>query len=84
MIIWGVENHTEQWAEPFYFDITLNESFTDFTKYTLLFGDLDHPEITYGEYTVNRNLWGQDYYSNDNWDPSEQNWRYIINGSNGS
>jgi hypothetical protein len=82
VMIWGVENLTEQWTEPFYFDVVLNESLTDFTKSTLLFGDANCLEITYEEFNQNRGFWDKGYYSNNNWHQFERDWKYVINSSN--
>ncbi len=72
VMIWGIENTTEQWTEPFYFEVVLDSNESDFSEYTFLLGDLNKPEIPYEEYRVNRNYWEED----------ERNWKYIINKKN--
>jgi hypothetical protein len=69
VMIWGIENTTEQWTEPFYFEIKLLRNKMDFKEYTFLFSDLDNPEISYEVFGYNR----------DYWHPTERNWKYIIN-----
>jgi hypothetical protein len=69
IMIWGKKNTTEQWTEPFSFEIVICENKSSFKEYTFLFSDLDKPEITYEEFRENRNYWDQD----------EINWKYIIN-----
>ena len=69
VIIWGVENTTDQWTDPFYFEVDLGNCKTDLNEYTFLFGDLNKSEISYEEFKINRNYWEQ----------PERNWKYIIN-----
>ena len=71
-----------QWTEPFYFEVKLNEDESNFTKLAMLFSDLDNPEITYNEFNKNRDIWDNDFYLNSSWHPSERNWKYIIHSSN--
>ncbi|MBG6133198.1 Fe-S-cluster formation regulator IscX/YfhJ [Aquimarina sp. EL_43] len=72
IMIWGIENITEQWTDPFYFEIKLKENNPDFDEYTFLFCDLDKSEISYEDFSMNRNYWN----------PIERNWKYIINQKN--
>jgi hypothetical protein len=68
VMIWGRNNTTEQWTEPFIFEIELlieNSSLEDFTFF---FGDLYYNEITYEEFVNDR-----EYWANKN-----NNWKYII------
>lgn len=53
VMIWGLEGVTEQWTEPFYFEIELKQN--GFNKYIFLFSDLDNPEISYEDYRQNPN-----------------------------
>ncbi|MEM6737678.1 MAG: hypothetical protein AAF620_16565, partial [Bacteroidota bacterium] len=69
VMIWGMENTTEQWTDPFYFEIELGNEQPDFNEYTFMISDLDNPEIPYEEFRMNRNYWGQ----------TERNWKYVIN-----
>jgi len=82
VMIWGVKNSTEQWTEPFYFNVFLNGSQTDFIKSILLFGDENCSEIAYEEFNQSRSFWDVGYYSNDSWHPFERDWKYIINSRN--
>jgi len=76
VIIWGIENVSEQWTEPFYFQITLNKK--AFSKYIFMFGDLHTHSIPYEEFKQNRDYWDKEFFMNSNWNPSERNWKYII------
>lgn len=69
VMIWGVESTTEQWTDPFYFEVELGNNESEFTEYTFLLGDLNKPEISFEEFRMNRNYWGQ----------NERDWKYIIN-----
>ena len=68
VMIWGIENSTDQWTEPFYFEIELTPAWQSFEKYTFLFGDSDKSEISYEDFSLNRNYWGH----------CKGNWRYTI------
>ncbi len=81
VMIWGVENTTEQWTDPFYFTV-LFEDKDYIPKCTLLFGDSNCAEITYEEFNSDRNYWDEDYYSSPDWHPYERDWKYIINSNN--
>jgi hypothetical protein len=72
IMIWGIENTTEQWTDPFYFEIKLKQNTLGFNEYTFLFCDLDKSEISYEDFSMNRNYWN----------PTERNWKYIINQKN--
>lgn len=69
VIIWGIEDSTDQWTEPFYFEIELTRIGQGFKEYTFLFGDLDKPEISYEDFNLNRSHWK--YH--------KRNWKYEIN-----
>jgi hypothetical protein len=69
VMIWGVDDTTEQWTDPFYFDMELLPDGSGFKRYTFLFCDLNNPEITVGEYRKDRSYW----------DIKDRNWKYIIN-----
>lgn len=71
VIIWGRKNTTEQWTEPFFFEIELLKEEVSFKKFTFLFSDLDNPEATYEEFRDHR----------DHWTTSNRNWKYIIRSS---
>lgn len=71
VMIWGKMDTTEQWTEPFSFEIELLKDKTSFKEFTFVFGDLNNSEITYEEFRNNR----------DYWFASNRNWKYIINSS---
>ena len=48
-------------------------------KYSFGFGDTEIDELDYLEYSNNRGYWDRDFYSNNSWNPSERDWKYIIN-----
>lgn len=79
IMIWGKTDVTEQWADPFYFEIIQSQNRTAFTQYTFLFSDLNNPEITYEYFNEHRYFWDKEYYSTNEWNPSERDWKYIIN-----
>ncbi|TAM94741.1 MAG: hypothetical protein EPN39_16730 [Chitinophagaceae bacterium] len=72
VMIWGIENTTEQWTEPFFFEIELSQNKIDFNAYRFLFGYLNNFEIPYEEFKQNRSYWKS----------IPQNWKYIINRKN--
>ena len=78
VMIWGMDEVTDQWTDPFYFEIQLNERELTFFKYHFLFCDLNQGEISYEEFAKHRQYWTEDYYSNSAWDVSEKDWNYII------
>ena len=69
IMIWGKLNTTEQWTDPFYFELRLPRDEANSKRHTFLFSDLKHEEITYRSFRENRNYW----------DATERNWKYIIN-----
>ncbi|WP_271782406.1 hypothetical protein [Aquimarina algiphila] len=69
VMIWGLENITEQWTDPFYFEIKLNQDKPNFDEYTFLYCDLNRSEISYEDFNINPNYWKT----------KEIEWRYIIN-----
>jgi hypothetical protein len=75
VMIGGVENVTDQWTDPFYFEIELNKAKSDFNEYTFLFSDLYKSEISYEEFRDNRSYWRP---STSN----ERDWKYVINQKN--
>jgi hypothetical protein len=82
IIIWGRLNTTEQWTDPFYFEVILNSDWSDFIEFTFLYEEDDISEITYDEFRKNRNMWDIAFYSDKNWNPSERDWKYIFNQKN--
>ena len=71
IMIWGREDMTEQWTDPFSFEIELSMDEVNFERFTFLFCDLDIHEIPYEEFKINREYW----------DNSNRNWKYIINSN---
>src|SRR5690606_23939058 len=68
VMIWGQNDTTEQWTEPFVFELELPNEAMNYRDFTFLFGDLDNAEITYEDFRFNR----------DYWTDSKRNWKYII------
>ncbi|WP_460473296.1 hypothetical protein [Emticicia fontis] len=64
VMIWGIRHTTEQWVEPFYFDVTLrknkNSKKVNMSIYNLYFGNTDNPAIPYSYFTKKREYWQQD------------------------
>ena len=71
VMIWGMKNTTDQWTEPFIFEIELLNEEVNYREFVFLFGDLDKAEITYEEFRDNRSYWTV----------NNRNWRYIIKSS---
>jgi len=82
IIIWGRENTLQQWTDPFYLEIKLNNYSNGFLEYTYLFGEVNSSEVTYEDFNLSRNMWDKCYYSDQDWNPSERKWDYIINYKN--
>jgi hypothetical protein len=68
VMIWGRHNTTEQWTDPFLFEIELNKDRLDFKSISFWFCDLLDPELTFERFVENRN-----YYNFD-----RINWKYTI------
>ncbi|AEE51477.1 hypothetical protein [Haliscomenobacter hydrossis] len=79
VMIWGRIDTTQQWIDPFYFEMILNATCSNFVEFTFLFGEEKNIEVTYEEFNTNRNLWGGGFYSDIYWTPFERDWKYIIN-----
>lgn len=71
IMIWGKKGTTEQWTDPFFFEIDLLRDKTGFKKFTFLFCDMYNHEITYEQFKANRNYWTKGI----------RNWRYIIDSN---
>lgn len=69
VMIWGKLNISDQWVDPFYFNIQLNDNEIGFNNYSILFADLNSPSISYENFAKNR-----DYF-----DRIEKDWKYGIN-----
>lgn len=73
VMIWGEGRSTEQWVEPFYFNIALRKNKVSMTvnikEYNLFFGDANNPAIPYGYFSGKREYWEQ----------QERNWAYQFN-----
>ncbi|SFN92153.1 hypothetical protein SAMN05421594_4719 [Chryseobacterium oleae] len=65
IMIWGENGTTEQWVDPFYFTINLNND----SAYKFFFKDLYLSELSYDDFKENRN-----YYSD-----KVKNWKYEFN-----
>ena len=68
LMIWGKGGTTQQWADPFRFEVELIFEEKLFKSYTFYFGDEDEPIKIYSNYRHKRDLW------ND----FKGNWNYII------
>ncbi|RFS16846.1 hypothetical protein [Emticicia sp. C21] len=68
VMIWGKGDTTEQWVEPFYFDVELNKNEVNMEGYNLYFGNTDNPAIPYTYFSNNREYWQQDL----------RNWEYQL------
>jgi len=82
VMIWGITSETEQWTEPFYFEIELDPKKMNFSSYTLLFCDVENPEITYENFKQRPDNWDNKLHKDNNLDSIERNWKYIINIKN--
>ena len=79
IVISGKEGTTKQWTDPFFFEMKLNNDHNNFLEYSFLFGDIENDELDYLEYTNYRGYWDSGFYSNNFWNPSERDWKYILN-----
>lgn len=68
VMIWGRDNTTEQWTDPFSFDIELQNNRINFNKFTIRFCDLEKHGISYEKFKNNRKYW----------DSIDINWKYVI------
>ncbi len=67
--IWGVGGGiTEQWTEPFLFEVAIHNNKVDFTSYSFLFGDDGKPAVPYSYFSNHRHIW----------EKTERYWRYKI------
>ena len=55
-----------------------DQSDMGFKAYTFLFGDKNEERIDYKEYANNRTYWDRDFYNDENWNPSERDWDFLI------
>ena len=69
IMIWGIGGTTEQWTEPFYFEIELDVLKKGYNEYIFLFGDQDKSEVDYGYFSLHRHFW----------DGDQRRWKYYIN-----
>jgi hypothetical protein len=68
IVIWGIEGTTEQWTDPFYFEMELQEDEQTFSHFTFLFRDEEMTEITYSDFRMNREYWKI----------KDRNWKYVF------
>jgi hypothetical protein len=68
VMIWGLNNTTEQWTEPFIFEIELLTEKSSYVDFTFSFGNLYFAEITYEKFVNEREYWVN----------KSNNWKYII------
>lgn len=69
IMIWGREGTTEQWTDPFIFEIEFLKDEISFRRFTFWFCDLEMDEISYEEFRTHR----------DYWNARSGNWKYVIN-----
>lgn len=68
VMIWGCLGVSEQWVDPFCFDIALNQTAENFGRYTFKFKDQKKKEISYTQFNHERHYW----------DKLPNKWKYII------
>lgn len=68
VMIWGRENTSQRWVDPFLFEIDLQVNENSYKKYVFLFGHLDDKEIIYEQFNKDRSYWNN----------REKDWKYII------
>ena len=68
VMIWGIDGTTEQWTDPFHFELEFDAERTGFKSYTFLFADISRASLTFNEY------WADPYY----WYHTERDWEYVI------
>ena len=83
VMIWGRVDVSQQWTDPFFFNLRFRGNEKVNFEYTYLFGESDSPEVTYEEFNSRRGIWDKEHYSSDEWNPSERDWKYIINQNRG-
>jgi hypothetical protein len=78
VIIFGKQNTTAQWTEPFCFELKFNQDFTDFIQLAFFYSDIETVALSYVEFNRNRKFWNKEYFINNKWNPLIRNWKYII------
>lgn len=78
VMIWGKDGTTKQWTDPFYCEFLIDCERASLQKMVMLFGDERREEVIYEEFAENRTLWDSDYYSNNEWNPSERTWKFVV------
>jgi hypothetical protein len=68
IVVWGIGGTTEQWTEPFFFEVAHKNYQVDFFRYLFLFGDRNKEAVSYTKFNKNRSIWNQD----------DRDWQYII------
>jgi|GEM_PF-644425 len=74
VMIWGMIDSTEQWTDPFVFNIEILKDKKDYSDFTFLFCDMIKSEIKYEDFINNRDYWTSEI----------GDWKYIINSKSGS
>ncbi len=82
--IWGImirgkDGTTEQWTDPFYFEIKSNNKYDDYSEYSFLYGEKENDDVSYTEFNHDRRIWDFRFYSDKTWNPSERDWIFIFN-----
>ncbi|QQD13971.1 hypothetical protein [Sphingobacterium sp. UDSM-2020] len=74
VMIWGIIDSTEQWTDPFVFNIEILKDKKIYSDFTFLFCDMIKSEIKYEDFINNRDYWTSEIGY----------WKYIINSKSGS
>jgi hypothetical protein len=72
VIIWGREDTSQRWTDPFSFQIDLRVDEKNYKRYAFLFGHVNDQEVTYEEFIDDHGYW----------DNREKDWKYIIHSDN--
>lgn len=77
-MIWGRKGTTEQWVSPFYFYVKLNDKSVSIDNYKILYGIKEAREVSYSSFIRDRGMFDKEFYTSDNWDILERDWKYEI------
>lgn len=79
VMIWGTGGTTEQWVDPFYTQFMIDCENEKLEKFLFLFGQHEYfGEITYSDFMSDPGIWDRDYYTTDEWDPEERDWKFKV------
>lgn len=77
-VIWGKEGANSQWVEPFFFKMKLDCDNSIQYRYVLMFGDLNCAELTYEEFSQNREVFDIECCTSNYCNSHERQWKYVI------